>query len=108
MLFLGAGASSAFGIGDLADWTRKVDDNNKLNRLGYGQIKKHIVETLSRANNRMDAGSRFFANDEDIDLEVIMSVMDFLLEPATTLQRLGPVAIYLNELNNLYNLDLHM
>jgi hypothetical protein len=30
MLFLGAGASSSFGIGDLTDWTEKADgDGNK-------------------------------------------------------------------------------
>jgi hypothetical protein len=99
MLFLGAGASNAFGIGDLTDWTRRVDA--KLIKLGYNCIKKHILRTLTRANNRMDAGSRYFANNEEIDLEVIMSVIDFLLEPSITIQHLGPVAIYLNELKKL-------
>lgn len=99
MLFLGAGASNAFGVGDLTDWTRKVND--KLTEKGYSHITRHIVETLSNANNRMNARSRFFADDEEIDLEVIMSVMDFLLDRNTILQHLGPVAIYLNELRNL-------
>jgi hypothetical protein len=98
MLFLGAGASSAFGIGDLTDWTKKVD--NELDKSDYGPVKKHIVETLSRANSRM-VDSRFFESEEEIDLEVIISVIDFLLDPNTTLQRLGPVAMYINELNVL-------
>lgn len=40
MLFLGAGASNAFGIGQLRDFTPKVDDI--LDSIGYSDLRKHI------------------------------------------------------------------
>jgi hypothetical protein len=40
MLFLGAGASNSFGIGQLRDFTPKVDDI--LDSIGYSDLRKHI------------------------------------------------------------------
>ena len=52
MLFLGAGASNAFGIGQLRDFTSKV--NGILDSSGYSDLRKHINTTLRKANENSE------------------------------------------------------
>jgi len=48
LLFLGAGASHAFGIGQLQDFTMGVE--NVLAELGYRDLLDHIRRTVLSAN----------------------------------------------------------
>jgi hypothetical protein len=91
MLFLGAGASRAVGLPDMRDLTIAV--NARLEKEGYGQLIRHITDTLEHANR----DSRFF-NQGEIDIEVIFSVLNGRINPVKTLKELGPFAIYINEL----------
>jgi hypothetical protein len=91
MLFLGAGTSKAVGIGDLHDLTAIV--KKRLKAEGYDDLIIHIIETLKNANKN----SPFF-NQHEIDIEVIFSVLNGLMDPTKALKELGPYAIYINEL----------
>jgi hypothetical protein len=55
MLFLGAGASHAFGIGQLQDFTIRV--NSIFADQGYSELLDHIHQTLVNANRT----SQFFS-----------------------------------------------
>jgi hypothetical protein len=55
---------------------------------GYGDLINHIIETLKNANKK----SRFF-NQREIDIEVIFSVLNGLIDPTKALKDLGPYAI---------------
>jgi hypothetical protein len=63
MLFLGAGASKAVGIGDLKDLTDEI--MVRLKKEGYDDLIQHITEMLEKANR----DNRFF-NQGEIDIEV--------------------------------------
>jgi hypothetical protein len=89
LLFLGAGSSKPFGIGELKDITAKVKE--VLIEHGYVDVLINIHETLKEAN----VGSTYFANESEIDIEVILSVLDLLVEPSTALNTLGPSAIFI-------------
>lgn len=91
MLFLGAGASKAVGIGDLKDLTDEI--MVRLKKEGYEDLIQDITETLKKAN----LDNRYF-NEGEIDIEVIFSVLDGLSHPTKALKDLGPYAIYINEL----------
>jgi hypothetical protein len=72
MLFLGAGASKPFGIGDLSDLTKGV--YRILKNDGY-------LEFLENINNTFQVNkdySTYFLNNESVDMEVLLSVLDFL------------------------------
>lgn len=91
MLFLGAGASKAVGIGDLHDLTNKI--KVQLEKKGYKSLIQHVTDTLTNANQN----NRFFEQKE-IDIEVILSVLNGLAHPIKALKDLGPYAIYVHEL----------
>lgn len=91
MLFLGAGASKAVGIGDLKDLTDEI--MVRLKKEGYEDLIQDITETLEKANR----DNRFF-NQGEIDIEVIFSVLNGLSNPTKALKEIGPYAIYINEL----------
>jgi hypothetical protein len=91
LLFLGASASSAVGVPDLAGLTTRV--NARLEGEGYGDLIRHITNTLERANQN----SRFF-NQGEIDIEVIFSVLNGRTNPVRTLKESGPFTIHMNEL----------
>jgi hypothetical protein len=91
MLFLGAGASKAVGIGDLKDLTDEI--MVRLKKEGYEDLIQDITETLEKANR----DNRFF-NQGEIDIEVIFSVLNGLSNPTKALKEIGPYAIYVNEL----------
>ena len=59
---------------------------------GYGNILDYITETLNNANK----DNQFFEEGE-IDIEVILSVLNGIINPIESLKNLGPYAIYLNE-----------
>ena len=79
MLFLGAGASKAVGIGDLRDLTDKVD--RKLKDEGYETILRNIEDILTKANKR----NRFFKSGE-LDIEAKFSVLNALPNPINALR----------------------
>jgi hypothetical protein len=91
MLFLGAGASKAVGIDDLQDLTNKI--KVQLEKKGYKSLIQHVTDTLENANQN----NRFFEENE-VDIEVIFSVLNGLAHPVKALKDLGPYAIYVNEL----------
>jgi hypothetical protein len=91
MLFLGAGASKAVGIGDLKDLTDEI--MVRLEKEGCEGLIQDITEALKKAN----LDNRYF-NEGEIDIEVIFSVLDGLSNPTKALKDLGPYAIYINEL----------
>jgi excinuclease UvrABC nuclease subunit len=97
LLFLGAGASKAVGIGDLQDLTAKVTD--KLINKGYGDILEHTIETLKTANQES-----IFFNQGEVDLEVIFSILNSRTDHIKTIKELGPYPIYLSELGQIVNL----
>jgi hypothetical protein len=91
VLFLGAGASKAVGIGDLRELTEYV--NRKLIQEGYENILRNIEDVLTKANKR----NRFFKPGE-LDMEVTFTVLNALHDPINALRDMGPFAIYVNEL----------
>jgi hypothetical protein len=98
MLFLGAGASNAFGIGQLRDFTPKVDEI--LDSSGYSDLRKHIHVILREANK----DSAYFVDEFEIDMEVILSVLDALVNPTQKSRDLGPSMKYMSQLaNNSYS-----
>jgi hypothetical protein len=99
MLFLGAGASHAFGIGQLQDFTTQV--NRIFADHGYSRLIDHIHQTLVNANR----DSQFFFDESEIDMEVILSVLELMAHPIQTAHNGGgPRILYLNQLlNSTYN-----
>lgn len=85
MLFLGAGASKPFGIGDLENLTRGTD--RILLECGYGDLLENIRNGLS--------GSSFFPTREEIDMEVILSILDYFAHPESILEKVGPAGVLL-------------
>ena len=93
MLFLGAGASHAFGIGQLQDFTMGVE--NVLAELGYRDLLDHIRRTVLSANQDY----QYFSDENEIDMEVILSVLELLVQPTeAAADGGGPRIMYLNEL----------
>ncbi len=91
MLFLGAGASRAVGIGHIQDLTQKIKE--RISKSDYGEIWKHIETILDSSNTN----NRFF-NSGEIDLEVIYSILNARAHHFDALRDLGPYAIYLDQL----------
>ena len=87
MLFLGAGASNAIGIGQLSDLTSKV--LKKLESTKYSDVVKEILEKLSIKNE----GCKYYDNDE-IDIEVILSLLKKSVNPYESIKNLGPYAVF--------------
>lgn len=75
MLFLGTGASHAFGVGQLQDFTTQV--NQIFADRGYNRLIYHIHQTLVNANR----DSQFFFDEREIDMEVILSVLELMAHP---------------------------
>src|ERR687895_1963913 len=92
MLFLGAGASKAAHVADLSDLTERV--KAKLIQDNHADLLQHIITILTDA----DKDHRFFCGT--IDLEVILSVLNGIMDPLHSLKDLGPYAIYLNQLKD--------
>lgn len=88
LLFLGAGASKAVGIGDLEDLSRKV--NKELARRGYGDVLNHVCDVLHKANKKGE-----FFNEGEIDIEVTLSVLNARANHINALKESGPYSIYL-------------
>jgi hypothetical protein len=88
LLFLGAGASKAVGIGALEDLSRKV--NKELARRGYGDVLNHVCDVLHKANKK----GKFF-NEGEIDIEVTLSVLNARANHINALKESGPYSIYL-------------
>ncbi len=82
LLFLGAGASKAFGIGDLSDLTTIT--TQIIRDMGYGDLLAHIYDTLIGNPN-----DRRFENENDIDIEVILSILDLLTAPELIPAQIG-------------------
>jgi SIR2-like domain len=89
MLFLGAGASKAVGLSDLQDLTSRV--KVKLEEKGYKNVFEDVIGILEKANQNYP----FFNNDE-IDLEMILTVLKSTVNHKNALKKLGPYAIFLN------------
>ena len=99
MLFLGAGASKAVGIGHIQDLTQRIKE--RLSNSEYREIWEHIETVLESANTN----NRFF-NLGEIDLEVIFSVLKARAHHINALKDLGSYAIYLDQLRNGEELPL--
>jgi hypothetical protein len=93
MLFLGAGASNAVGIGQLSDLTRKVI--SKLNSKGYSEQIAEIMETIKKKNENC-----IYYHDNEIDIEVLLTIINKEADRVRSLKELGPYAIYCSELSS--------
>lgn len=89
MLFLGAGASKAVGLSDLQDLTLRV--KKKLEEKGYENVFEDVIGILEKTNQNY----QFFNNDE-IDLEMILTILKSRVNHKNALKELGPYAIFLN------------
>jgi hypothetical protein len=94
LLFLGAGASKAVGIGDLEDLSKKV--NKELETEGYGDVLNNIINVLDRANKEGQ-----FLNEGEIDIEVTLSILNARANHINALKKSGPYSIYLAELGRI-------
>jgi hypothetical protein len=89
MLFLGAGASRAFGLPDLRLLTEQI----------RAQLPddpfKEIEQLLVGCN---DLNDLVFYSKDELDLEIFLTVLDALVDPETSISDLGPFGIYLCKL----------
>jgi SIR2-like protein len=89
MLFLGAGASKAVELGDLQDLTKKIE--KEFEHTEIGDFIRYIRNRIEIAN-----GSYEFFSPDEIDLEVIFSILNAAPNHESTLKELGPYAVYLD------------
>jgi hypothetical protein len=89
MLFLGAGASKAVGLSDLQGLTSRVKE--KIEEKGYENAFEDVIGILEKTNQTY----QFFNNDE-IDLEQILTILKSRVNHKNALKELGPYAIFLN------------
>lgn len=87
LLLLGSGSSNAVGIGTLAVLTQKVTE--RLRSEGFGHIVDHIYDVLKRKNQEY----RYY-QDNEIDIEVILSILNRCVTHNESLKELGPYALY--------------
>lgn len=87
MLFLGAEASNALGIGHLPVLTSKII--NRLKNTKHNETIDHIITVMNRMNNN----NKYYPENE-IDIEVILSVLNKSAAPECSLKELGPYAIF--------------
>jgi hypothetical protein len=79
MIFLGAGASSVFGIKTMQDLTD--DLVNKMKDLGYGETMDNIIESLKKFNLAPD-------------FEAIYTTLEALVAPEEGVKSGGPFTAY--------------
>ncbi|HEY6536304.1 MAG TPA: SIR2 family protein [Candidatus Nitrosocosmicus sp.] len=87
MLFLGAGASNPVGIDDLQKLTKKII--NELEKNGFKNILDQIINKLKEKNDDHDIYS-----EDEINIELILSIMLNTVDPKNALKNLGPYALY--------------
>jgi hypothetical protein len=85
MLFLGAGASKAVGLPDLHDLTNKI-------RKETDDPFKNIERILKQSTDKIKY------TDEELDLEIFLTILDSLADPLNAIPDLGPFATYLYKL----------
>ena len=90
MLFLGAGSSNAVGIGQLSVLTEKVI--KKLEKEGYYEPISNIVKIIKSKNKNHQ-----YYYDNEIDIEVIFTIINKEINRIESLKELGPYAIYCSE-----------
>lgn len=89
MLFLGAGASKAFGLPDLRDLTKEI-------RIQLPNDPfKEIEQILNQSN---DLNDLVFYSKNEVDLEIFLTILDGLVDPTSSIGDLGPFGIYLYKL----------
>ena len=84
MLFLGAGASKALGVGYSSDLSREV--NAKLKAEGFGDVLSKINDALKNSN---------IYSGNEVDIEVSFTILNALSQPNWAVDDLGPFAAYL-------------
>lgn len=89
MLFLGAGASAAFGIHDVSGISAVAKE--MMRSKGYETLLERIHSTLLAPVS----GERYYVNEQDIDIEVILSILDLMTNPDTIFDNLGVSTHYL-------------
>lgn len=85
MIFLGAGASKAVNLPTLHGLTEQI--RNK-----YSDPFKEIDIVLKQNNGRIT-----YPNEE-LDLEIFLTILDSLIDPWSTIHELGPFGVYLYKL----------
>lgn len=94
MLFLGAGASKPFGIGDLKGLTTEAD--KVIEEEGYLGLLRTIRDKLTNT----------LSSHIPIDMEVVLSVFDYLSQPS--FDKIGPAGAFLmpklEEIKSLSNI----
>jgi hypothetical protein len=78
VLFLGAGASKAVNLPTLQDLTEQI--RNK-----YGDPFKESHRMLKQSNDRITY------SDEELDLEILLTILDSLVDPWNAIRELGPL-----------------
>lgn len=89
MLFLGAGASRAFGLPDLRMLTEEI--KTQLPNEPFKEIEQILVGSN-------DLNDLVFYSKDELDLEIFLTVLDALVDPQTSISNLGPFGIYLCKL----------
>jgi hypothetical protein len=89
MLFLGAGASNAFGLLDLHDLTKEI--RTQLPNDPFKEIEQ-VLNQASYPNDLL-----FYSKDE-VDLEIFLTILDALVDPHSSINDLGPFGVYLYKL----------
>jgi hypothetical protein len=100
MLFLGAGASNAVGIGHLSILTEKII--KKLNNTKYSTIINNIISGIDQKNQY-----NLYYQPNEIDIEVILSILNKCINPKESLKYLGPYAIFCSE-TDVKNIKLNI
>jgi SIR2-like domain len=89
MLFVGAGASKPFGTPVLAELTSEV--KSVIGNAGYGDLWGHVYDSLKEASKKSDG---YFTSEDEVDMEVVLSVIDFIMDPVAKAMELGPSLLY--------------
>jgi hypothetical protein len=99
MLFLGAGASNAVGIGHLSILTKKII--KELNKTRYSYVIDEIITGLNQKNK-----NNLYYKSKEIDIEIILSILNRCTNPKESLKNLGPYAIFCSQENNtIFSID---
>ena len=84
MLFLGAGASKAVGLPTLPELTQ--------------EIRKTFNDPFERIDRLLREPAGIEYPENELDLEIYLTIIDSLTEPTQSIRELGPFAVYLYKL----------
>jgi hypothetical protein len=81
-----------FGAPILSDLT--TDVIHIIESYGYGDLWSYVYNSL---RGKKKGGDGYFASNDEIDMEVVLSVIDLIMNPIKKAQELGPTLHYLSK-----------